>query len=241
MQAVAQITFGVFGLLSAATTFRGRRWWPLALACFTVSLTIATGLKRNPLGGGPESQSPFHPTVTILSGQIQPQHATLGMNAGQRRCATFGLLTAVTLVLVPPWRYYVRSQVHGPGYSGTMRREVRSYSLRSNPPEYHHAWRRGVEQWLEHIDEPPRIDGLRLGFSISALIILLLAANGRLANSLHRSWRSWSTLSIAGILTWAALDHLLVTYRSWVEGFLLTGALDRYLDELLALPVRIIR
>lgn len=44
MQAVAQIAFGVFGLLSAATTFRGRRWWPLALACFTVSLTIATGL-----------------------------------------------------------------------------------------------------------------------------------------------------------------------------------------------------
>jgi hypothetical protein len=31
-------------LLSAITTFRGRRWRPLALACFTVSLTFATGL-----------------------------------------------------------------------------------------------------------------------------------------------------------------------------------------------------
>jgi hypothetical protein len=44
VQAYAQMAFGFFALLSAVTTFRGRRWWALALAGFTISLSLAAGL-----------------------------------------------------------------------------------------------------------------------------------------------------------------------------------------------------
>jgi len=44
VQAYAQMAFGFFALLSAVTTFRGRRWSATALAGFTISLSIAAGL-----------------------------------------------------------------------------------------------------------------------------------------------------------------------------------------------------
>ena len=44
VQAVTQIAFGFFALLSGATTFWGRRWWRVAVACFALSFGVAAGL-----------------------------------------------------------------------------------------------------------------------------------------------------------------------------------------------------
>jgi hypothetical protein len=44
VQAVTQMAFGFFALLSAATTFWGRRWWRVAAACFALSFGVAAGL-----------------------------------------------------------------------------------------------------------------------------------------------------------------------------------------------------
>ena len=44
VEAVTQMAFGFFALLSAATTFWGRRWWPVAVACFALSFGVAAGL-----------------------------------------------------------------------------------------------------------------------------------------------------------------------------------------------------
>jgi len=44
VEAVTQMAFGFFALLSAATKFWGRRWWPVAVACFALSFGVAGGL-----------------------------------------------------------------------------------------------------------------------------------------------------------------------------------------------------
>jgi hypothetical protein len=44
VQAVTQMGFGLFALLGAFTTFWGRRWWPVAVAGFALSLGVAAGL-----------------------------------------------------------------------------------------------------------------------------------------------------------------------------------------------------
>jgi hypothetical protein len=44
VQAVTQMAFGFFALLSAVTTFWGRRWWPVAVGCFALSLGVAAGV-----------------------------------------------------------------------------------------------------------------------------------------------------------------------------------------------------
>lgn len=44
VQAFAQIAFGLFALMSAVTTFWGRRWRSLGLAGFALTLSLAVGL-----------------------------------------------------------------------------------------------------------------------------------------------------------------------------------------------------
>jgi len=44
VQAFTQMAFGVFGFLGIVTTFQGRRWRPLVLTCFAITLAIASGL-----------------------------------------------------------------------------------------------------------------------------------------------------------------------------------------------------
>ena len=44
VQAFKQMAFGGFGFLGVVTTFWGRRWRPLVLTCFAITLSIASGL-----------------------------------------------------------------------------------------------------------------------------------------------------------------------------------------------------
>jgi hypothetical protein len=50
-QTGTQLAYGVFALLSAVTTFWGRRWARALLACWLVSLTLAAGLASVVWGG----------------------------------------------------------------------------------------------------------------------------------------------------------------------------------------------
>ena len=43
-QTLSQLAYGVFGFLGVVTTFWGRRWNPVMLGCWVVSLTVAAGL-----------------------------------------------------------------------------------------------------------------------------------------------------------------------------------------------------
>jgi hypothetical protein len=44
VQAFTQMALGVLGFLVIVTTFRARRWRPLVLTCFAITLSIASGL-----------------------------------------------------------------------------------------------------------------------------------------------------------------------------------------------------
>jgi hypothetical protein len=50
-QTITQLSFGLFALLSLVTTFWSRRWNPLMLAGWTVSVTLAAGLASVVWGG----------------------------------------------------------------------------------------------------------------------------------------------------------------------------------------------
>ena len=50
-QTITQLSFGLFALLSLVTTFWFRRWNPLMLAGWTVSVTLAAGLASVVWGG----------------------------------------------------------------------------------------------------------------------------------------------------------------------------------------------
>lgn len=50
-QTVTQFGFGLFALLSLVTTFWGRRWNPLMLVGWTISVTLAAGLASVAWGG----------------------------------------------------------------------------------------------------------------------------------------------------------------------------------------------
>ena len=43
-QTLSQFAYGVFGFLGVVTTFWGRRWNPVIMRCWVVSLTLAAGL-----------------------------------------------------------------------------------------------------------------------------------------------------------------------------------------------------
>lgn len=43
-QTFSQLAYGVFALLGVVTTFWGRRWNPMMLGCWAVSVTAAAGL-----------------------------------------------------------------------------------------------------------------------------------------------------------------------------------------------------
>ena len=44
IQAAAQIAFGLFALLGLVTAFTARRFRPVALACFALTLSVASGM-----------------------------------------------------------------------------------------------------------------------------------------------------------------------------------------------------
>jgi hypothetical protein len=44
VQAFTQMALGVFGFLVIVTTFPARRWRPLVLTCFAITLSIASGV-----------------------------------------------------------------------------------------------------------------------------------------------------------------------------------------------------
>jgi hypothetical protein len=50
-QTVSQFAYGLFALLSVATTFWGRRWSRVSHACWMVSVTLAGGLASVVWGG----------------------------------------------------------------------------------------------------------------------------------------------------------------------------------------------
>ena len=50
-QTITQLSFGLLALLSLVTTFLSRRWNPLMLAGWTVSVTLAAGLASVVWGG----------------------------------------------------------------------------------------------------------------------------------------------------------------------------------------------
>lgn len=50
-QTITQLSFGLLALLSLVTTFWSRRWNPLMLAGWTVSVTLAAGLASVVWGG----------------------------------------------------------------------------------------------------------------------------------------------------------------------------------------------
>ena len=51
VQTIAQLGFGVFGLLSVLTTVWGRRWHAPVLTCWVVSVTVAAGFAAVVWGG----------------------------------------------------------------------------------------------------------------------------------------------------------------------------------------------
>jgi hypothetical protein len=50
-QTIAQIAYGLLSLLGVLTSFRARRWGPLILGCWAVSLSLAAGLASVVWGG----------------------------------------------------------------------------------------------------------------------------------------------------------------------------------------------
>lgn len=50
-QTIAQIAYGLLSLLGLLTSFRARRWGPLILGCWAVSLSLAAGLASVVWGG----------------------------------------------------------------------------------------------------------------------------------------------------------------------------------------------
>ena len=50
-QTVAQLAYGIFGLLAVITTFWGRRWRLSILACWAIALTLAAGFAPVVWGG----------------------------------------------------------------------------------------------------------------------------------------------------------------------------------------------
>ena len=147
----------------------------------------------------------------------------------------------LALIALPPWRYTVVTDVDGPDYGFIFRREARAYSPLTHPPEYHRLVWRGVERTCEHIDDSPELDTLRLGLSITGVIVFLLCANCLLVSGHSDSWGAWAALGVVAVLGWAIADYLLVTVRPRVEDAMITMRLDPYLDEILALPIRLFK
>jgi hypothetical protein len=51
VQTAAQLAYGLLSLLSILTSFRYRRWAPLVLACWAISVTVAAGFASVVWGG----------------------------------------------------------------------------------------------------------------------------------------------------------------------------------------------
>ena len=148
------------------------------------------------------------------------------MNAKQRWCLWVGLLSAIVLYLVPPWRYDIAGEVRSSGSIALGRRDAHAYSVHNRPPDYSRSWQRGHQLVVERA-ENVHVDVLRLTLSWFFLGGVVFATMRLFRAPRAPALSSLTSMILGGVLAWAIVDSLVITLRPRAETYLLYRSFAR--------------